>query len=307
MTVKLRTKVACPECDGANLLRDQMTGELTCRTCGLVISSTPLSREPEWRAFDQDQRDKLPRVGAPETWTIHDKGLSTNIGWLDRDASGGRLSPEARYQLYRLRKWHRRSKVSESTHRNLAHALSEMSRIGSRVNLPWNVLETSSMVYRRALQSQLIRGRTIQSVVVASIYIACRQCGVMRTLEEVAEAAGMTKKEAARNYRCILRKLRPTVPQVDPQGYISRIVNKLALTGETERLAKVILSLASEMKLTSGRGPSGMAAACVYISTQLTDDRRTQGEVAREAQVTEVTIRNRYKELARRMEFNVQV
>ena len=284
-----------------------MTGELTCRTCGLVISSTPLSREPEWRAFDQDQRDKLPRVGAPETWTIHDKGLSTNIGWQDRDASGGRLSPEARYQLYRLRKWHRQSKVSDSTQRNLAHALSEMSRIGSRVNLPRNVLETSSMIYRKALQSQLIRGRTIQSVVVASIYMACRKCGVMRSLEDVAESAGMTKKEAARNYRFLLRELKPTVPQVDPQGYISRLVNKLALTGETERLAMLILNQASEMKLTSGRGPQGMAAACVYISCLLNGERRVQGEIAQEAQVTEVTIRNRYKELAQRLSFTVNI
>jgi len=188
-----------------------------------------------------------------------------------------------------------------------ANALSEMNRIGSLVNLPGNVLETSSVVYRKAIQSQLIRGRTIQSVVVASIYIACRQCGVVRTLEEVAEAAGMTEKEAARNYRCMLRRLGPMVPQVDPRGIIGRIVNRLALTGETERLAMVILGLASEMKLSSGRGPSGMAAACLYISTRLTDDRRTQGEVAREAQVTEVTLRNRYKELARCMEFNVQV
>ncbi|MFH0849591.1 MAG: transcription initiation factor IIB, partial [Candidatus Bathyarchaeota archaeon] len=185
--------------------------------------------------------------------------------------------------------------------------LSEMSRIGSRVNLPWNVLETSSMIYRKALQSQLIRGRTIQSVVVASIYRACRQCGVIRTLEDVAEATNITEKEAAPNYRCILRKLRPTVPQVDPQGYISRIVNKLALTGETERLAMLILNQASEMKLTSGRGPQGMAAACVYISCLLNGERRVQGEIAREAQVTEVTIRNRYKELARRMEIDIQL
>jgi len=236
---------------------------------------------------------------------IHDKGLSTTIGWQNRDFSGRNLSPEQRAKLYRLRKWHRRSKVSDSTQRNLAHALSEMSKISYKLNLPKNVIETSSMIYRRAIKKQLIRGRTIQSVAVASIYMACRQCGVIRTLEDVAGAANITKKEAARNYRFLLRELKPSVPQVNPRGYISKVVNKLELSGETERLAMSILNQASEMKLTSGRGPSGMAAACIYISSQLTNERRTQGEIAKEAQVTEVTIRNRYKELAQLLDFEV--
>jgi len=236
---------------------------------------------------------------------IHDKGLSTTIGWQDRDASGRKLSPKERARLYRLRKWHRRSKVSDSTQRNLAHALSEMGKISYKINLPRNVIETSSMIYRRAIQKQLIRGRTIQSVAVASIYMACRQCGVIRTLEDVAGAANITKKEAARNYRFLLRELKPSVPQVNTGSYISKIVNNLELSGETERLAMAILNQASEMKLTSGRGPAGMAAACIYISSQLTNERRTQGEIATEAQVTEVTIRNRYKELAQLLDFEV--
>jgi transcription initiation factor TFIIB len=303
----LSSKTVCTECGNGSLLRDYETGELVCEKCGFVISSTSIDQGPEWRAFDQEQRDKLPRVGAPVTWTIHDKGLSTTIGWQDRDASGRRLSPEERARLYRLRKWQRRSKVSDSTQRNLAHALSEMSKIAYKLNLPRNVIETSSMIYRRAIQKQLIRGRTIQSVAVASIYMACRQCSIIRTLEDVALAANITKKEAARNYRFLLRELNPEVPQVDPQGYISKIVNKLSLTGETEMLAMGILKKASGLKLTSGRGPSGIAAACIYIISQLTDDRRTQGEIAKEAQVTEVTIRNRYKELAQRLEFTVKL
>mgnify|MGYP003970375093 FL=1 len=183
MSSKLKKETICTDCGNSNLLRDYETGELVCQACGIVVSDALLATGPEWRAFDQEQRDKLPRVGAPVTWTIHDKGLSTTIGWQDRDASGRKLSPEERARLYRLRKWHRRSKVSDSTQRNLAHALSEMSKISYKLNLPRNVIETSSMIYRRAIQKQLIRGRTIQSVAVASIYMACRQCGVIRTLK----------------------------------------------------------------------------------------------------------------------------
>jgi transcription initiation factor TFIIB len=304
---KLRDKIACTECGSFDLLRDYETGELVCERCGFVVSSTLMDQGPEWRAFDQEQRDKLPRVGAPVTWTIHDKGLSTTIGWQDRDAQGRKLNPEERARLYRLRKWQRRSKVSDSTQRNLAHALSEMSKIAYKLNLPRNVMETSSMIYRRAINKQLIRGRTIQSVAVASIYMACRQCKIIRSLDDVSKAANITKKEAARNYRFLLRELNPDVPKVDPQGYISKIVNKLQLSGETEILSMKILDQASELRLTNGRGPSGIAAACIYISSQITNDRRTQGEIAKEAQVTEVTIRNRYKELAQRLDLIIHV
>jgi transcription initiation factor TFIIB len=299
--------MVCSECGSSSLLRDYDTGKLVCQSCGYVISSTLIDTGPEWRAFDQEQMDKLPRVGAPVTWTIHDKGLSTIIGWQDRGASGRRLSPEKRAKFYRLRKWHRRSKVSDSNQRSLAYALGEMSKIAYKLNLPRNVTETASVIYRRALQKQLIRGRPIQNVAVASIYMACRQCSVIRTLEEVAFAATITKKEAARDYRFLLRELDSEVPQVNPHGYISKIVNKLSLTGETEMLAISILTKASKLRLTSGKNPSGIAAACIYISSRLTNEHRTQGEIAKEAQVTEVTIRSRYKELARRLSFTVNI
>jgi transcription initiation factor TFIIB len=136
----------CSECNNSILLMDHGTGELVCNNCGFVIHSNQLSRGPEWRVFDQEQRDKLPRVGAPITWTLPDKGLSTNIGWRDRDASGKKLSPENRAEIYRLRKWHRRSKVSDCNQRNLSFALSEITKIGNKVNLPKNVMETSSMI-----------------------------------------------------------------------------------------------------------------------------------------------------------------
>ena len=299
--------MVCSECGSSSLLRDYDTGELVCQSCGYVISSTLIDTGPEWRAFDQEQMDKLPRVGAPVTWTIHDKGLSTTIGWQDRGASGRWLSSEERAKFYRLRKWHRRSKVSDSNQRSLAYALGEMSKIAYKLNLPRNVTETASVIYRRALQKQLVRGRTIQNVAVASIYMACRQCNVIRTLEDVAFAATITKKEAACNYRFLLRELNSEVPQVNPQGYISKIVNKLSLTGETEMLAMSILTKASKLRLTNGKNPSGIAAACIYISSRLTNEHRTQGEIAKEAQVTEVTIRNRYKELAQRLSFTVNI
>jgi len=178
---------------------------------------------------------------------------------------------------------------------------SELTKVAYKLNLPKNVLETASGHLSRVVRKRLIRGRSIQGVAAASIYMACRQCNVIRTLEEVAKSAHISKKEGGRNYRFLLRKLDTRVPPVDPQNYISKFVNQLTLSGDTESIAMKILDQAVELRLTSGRGPAGIAAAATYIASLLTDERRTQGEIAKGAHVTEVTIRNRYKELTQKL------
>lgn len=295
----------CTECGSTELIKDYEAGEIVCEKCGFVVSSTLFDTGPEWRAFDAEQREKRTRVGAPLTWTIHDKGLSTVIDWHDSDIYGRKLQPVEKARIYRLRKWHRRSKVSGATERNLAFALSELTKVAYKLNLPKNVLETASVLYRQIVQKRLIRGRSIQGVAAASVYMACRQCKVIRTLEEVAKASNISKKEGGRNYRFLLRKLDTKVLPVNPHTYVSKFINQLSLSGNAESLALRILDIASELKLTSGRGPAGIAAAATYIASLLTDEKRTQGEIAKGAHVTEVTIRNRYKELTQKLYIKV--
>lgn len=305
--MKSEKVTGCPECGGTELIKDFEAGELVCERCGMVINATLMDTGPEWRAFDEEQREKRTRVGAPLTWTIHDKGLSTIIDWHDRDVYGRKLKPDQKARVYRLRKWHRRSKVSGATERNLAFALSELTKVAYKLNLPKNVLETSSVIYRKVVKARLIRGRSIQGVAAAAIYMACRQCNIIRTLEEVAVAANISKKEGGRNYRFLLRKLETRVPPVNPTSYVSKFVNQLTLSGETENIAMKILTQATELRLTSGRGPAGIAAAATYIASMITDERRTQGEIAKGAHVTEVTIRNRYKELTQKLNIEIDV
>ena len=303
-----RDRIArCTECGSTDLIRDYEAGELVCEHCGFVISSTFIDHGPEWRAFDEEQRQKRTRVGAPLTWTIHDRGLSTIIDWRGRDVYGRKLKPMQSAWVYRMRKWHRRSKVSGSTDRNLAFALSELTKLSYKLNLPKNILETASVLYRRVVRKRLIRGRSIQGIAAASIYIACRQCKVIRTLGEVANVAHISKKELGRSYRFLLRKMQTRVPPVGPQIYVSKFVNHLVLSGETESIALKILDQAIELRLTSGRGPAGIAAAVTYIASVLTGEQRTQGEIARRAQVTEVTIRNRYKELTKKLNIRIDM
>ena len=298
---------SCPECGGTRLMRDYEQGELVCVNCGYVVQDHLADYGPEWRAFNDEQRAKRTRVGAPLTYTIHDKGLSTMIDWHDKDTYGKDLSPGQRAQIYRLRKWQRRVRVSDATERNLAFALSELSKMSSSLNLPKNILETASVIYRRAVKKKLIRGRSIQGVTAAALYMACRKCNVARTLDEVAKISTVNKKEIGRSYRFMVKELDTFVPPSTPASYVSRFSNKLSIAGKVETVAHQILRTATAMRLTSGRGPTGIAAAATYIASVLAGEKRTQREIAEVANVTEVTIRNRYKELLERLEIVVKL
>jgi transcription initiation factor TFIIB len=302
---KIEETIKCSKCDSKNLTRDYSRGELICNDCGLVIEEDFIDHGPEWRAFDSEQREKRARVGAPMTYTIHDKGLSTVIGWKNRDSYGRSIPTRNRAQLYRLRKWQTRTRLSDGTERNLAIALSALDRMSSTLSLPRNVRETAAMIYRKAVRKKLIRGRSIEGVTAAVLYAACRQCNVPRTLEEISNTAQMKKKEVGRNYRNISRKLELKLLPTIPQDYISRFCSKLSLSNDVQVKTMDILKRAASEELTSGRGPTGMAAAALYIASVLCGERRTQREIADMAGVTEVTIRNRYKELAGKLDLNI--
>ncbi|MCD6465875.1 transcription initiation factor IIB [Candidatus Bathyarchaeota archaeon] len=303
--VNLRDIRRCPECGSIRLVRDYESAEIVCMDCGYVVDMKIADQGPEWRAFDNEQRNKRSRVGAPLTFTIHDKGLFTVIDWHDKDVFGKKLNAGQRAQMYRLRKWQRRIRVSDAMERNLAFALSEIAKIVNNLSLPKNIFETSSVIYRKAVKERLIRGRSIQGISAASVYIACRQCGLPRTLDEIAAAANISKREVGRSYRFLVRELGLSIPPLKANRYISKFSNQLAMQGKAEEIANKILLVASELKLTSGRGPMGIAAAASYVASVIIGEKRTQREIAEAAKVTEVTIRNRYKEIAERLLFIV--
>jgi transcription initiation factor TFIIB len=237
--------------------------------------------------------------------TIHDKGLSTVIDWRNKDSYGKDISANKRAQLYRLRKWQRRIRVSDASERNLAFALSELDRIASKLGLPRNVRENAAVLYRGAVEKGLIRGRSIEGVAAAALYAACRRCRVPRTLDEIAEASRVDRKEIGRTYRFLARELGIKLAPTNPIDYVPRFASELGLPGEVESKAISILQKAAEKGLTSGRGPTGVAAAAIYIASVLLGNRRTQRDVAEVAGVTEVTIRNRYKELTEHLDIDV--
>jgi transcription initiation factor TFIIB len=302
---EIEESIKCPKCGSTHLVKDYSRAEIVCEKCGLVIDTDIIDHGPEWRAFDSEQREKKTRTGSPMTYTIHDKGLSTTISWQNRDAYGKSIPTRNRAQLYRLRKWQTRTRINNGTEKNLSLALSFLDRISSMLNLPRNIRETAAMLYRKAVRQKLTRGRSIEGIATAVLYAACRQCNLPRTLEEISRVSQIKKKEIGRYYRDISRKLHLKLLPTVPQDYISRFCSRLNLSNDVQIKSIEILKKALNKELTSGRAPTGMAAAAMYIASVLCGERRTQREVSEISGVTEVTIRNRYKELAYELDIYV--
>ena len=289
-------ELTCPECSG-KLAQDTEHGETVCTECGLVVEEDEIDHGPEWRAFDSAEKDKKSRVGAPTTNMMHDKGLSTNIGWQDKDAYGNSLNSRQRQKMQRLRTWNERFRTRDSKERNLKQALGEIDRMASALGLPENVRETASVIYRRALGENLLPGRSIEGVATSSLYAAARQAGTPRSLDEIAAVSRVEKDEIARTYRYVVRELKLEIEPADPESYVPRFASELGLSDEAERRARQLLQSAKAEGIHSGKSPVGLAAAAVYAASLLTNEKVTQNEVSDVANISEVTIRNRYHEL----------
>ena len=292
---------SCPECNSTDFDNTSSSGEIICKRCGLVIAENMVDQGPEWRVFDHEQRVRV-RGGAPLNEAIHDYGLPTVIDWQNDN-----ISPENLAKWYRMRKWQKRIRVSGAKERNLAFALSEIDRRCSNLGLKRDIRESASRVYRNALDNNLIRGRTIKGVVAASIYISCRMCHLPRTLGEIAGALDVTKKELGRIHRFLVKELNIKLIPTSPKDYIPRFASELKLSEKSEVKAIEIIDKSQKEGLTIGKGPNGVAAAALYISSQMLGERKSQRDVAEVAGVTEVTVRSRYKELSENLNLSVAI
>ncbi|WP_084157166.1 transcription initiation factor IIB [Haladaptatus cibarius] len=290
------THESCPECSG-QIINDGARGETTCKECGIVFDEEILDRGPEWRAFNSTETKNRSRAGAPLTHLMHDKGLSTTIGWQDKDARGNPIPSDRRKELQRLRTWDERFRTKNAQERNLKQALGEIERMASALDLPENVRETAGVLYRRAVEEELLPGRSIESVATASLYAATRQLDSPRTLVEFSNVSRVEERPIQRAYRYISRELNLKIEPTDPVQYVPQFASKLELSSEVEHVACDLLETAKAQGLHSGKSPSGLAAAALYAASHLTNDALTQQMVSNVANVSKVTIRDRYPEL----------
>lgn len=297
--------VRCPECGSTDLLLDSDMGEYVCRRCGLVIEEDMPSHEAEWRAFTPQERDSRARAGTPTDYSHYDKGLSTVIR-VERDALGRPLSPNVKQQMWRLRRWQSRSKVHASQSRNLMLAMSELQRLSEILHMPSSVHDMAAIIYRKALNEGLVRGRSIGGMVAGALYAAVRFTKVPRTLKEIAEASQRTQKEIARSYSVIVRNLEMKMPVDDPTYYVTKIAEKAKVSSDVEGLAIKLIKEAKKNYATTGKDPSGLAAAILYLSAKMLKEKVTQAQLAKAANVTEVTVRNRKRDLMKSLNLEKQ-
>jgi len=303
--IKQRKVDKCSQCGSKRLVHDYDMGETVCANCGLVVSEPVIYEGPEWRAFTQEDRESKSRVGGSASYSKFDKGLSTTIGRVDRDAFGRKLPLATRMQMWRLRRWQIRSRVHSSAERNLARAMAELERLSDKLSTHGQIKENAAVIYRKALEKGLVRGRSIAGITAAALYAACRSSETPRTLREITEASLVDKKEVARCYRLLVRELRIHMPIDDPVTYISKIGEKAGISGQTQGVALDILREAKEKRVASGKDPMGLAAAALYIASLQVNEKKTQKDIAKVAAVTEVTVRNRYKALKRQLDLDL--
>jgi transcription initiation factor TFIIB len=288
----------CPECAAEQLQWNKDKGEVACKGCGLVLDDKLFDFGQEWREFDSESGDSRRRTGAPLTYTQEDRGLGTSIG---TKADLHKLSKRDKDKFYRLRLWQRR--VSTAIESNLRLALSEIKRIVSVLGLPNYVEEEISRIYTEAVQRGLVRGHSTEAVVAGVVYAVLRMYDIPRTLNEVSEVTGIDKKKVAKNFKYVSRNLNIRTLPIDPTNYVARFASELKLNPATQTKALDIVQIASKEEITSGRSPKGIAAGALYIASKINNERKTQAEIAKVADVTEVTVRNSYKELIENLGF----
>jgi transcription initiation factor TFIIB len=283
------------------MVTDPESGEIICSHCGQVISEKALETQAEWRAFTADEVNDRSRTGMPTSLARHDKGLSTIIGRTDRDASGHTLDAAVRSTMNRLRTWDFRIQTNTSTDKNLRQAFSELDKLKDKFGLPDSIVEKTAYIYRKVQERGLVRGRSISAILAAAIYIACREMGFPRILKDISAISNIKYRYVAQAYRLLIMELDLKIPSVDPIKCIIRIANNAKISEKTKRQAIDIMHDTIKSGISAGKDPMGLAAAVLYISCLKIDENKIQRYIADAAGVTDVTVRNRYKNIIKQL------
>lgn len=299
----MQTSILCSACKNDRPITDPESGELVCSCCGLVFSDKAAESRAEWRNFDFEKNDRI-RTGSPASLAYHDMGLSTVIGKTNSDSSGRRLDSSMLSAFQRLRTWDFRTQAHTAADKNLIRAFNELDRVKDKLGLSDAIIEKTAYIYRKAQEKQLVRGRSISSILSAAIYIACREMSASRSLAEVIAITNVKRKVITRSYRLLVRELDIKMPLVDPMKCVAKIANKAKLSEKSMRMAMRTMSDLTRKEISAGKGPMGLAATVLYMSCLVNGERVTQRDIAEAAGVTEVTIRNRVKDLKIRLDPN---
>jgi transcription initiation factor TFIIB len=286
--------ILCSTCSG-NIICDPDTGEEVCSNCGTVARDN-IEVATERRAFTFEEMDKRYRTGEPASLMMYDMGLSSFIDSKNIDANGKQI--QGYNEIDRLRRLNKITVSNNSKTKNLNKAMREIRRITEILGIGNPVAERAAYIYRKALDKGLIKGRSITGIVAATVYIACKDAGTPRSIDEIQEVIGNAdRKNIAYYYKFLLREMKIRVPLPVPSNSISRIAGKARLSEKTARKALELLSAVVDNAMLSGKNPVSLAAAALYLATIETKEYTTQLRIAIAADVSTVTVRKRCLEI----------
>ncbi len=289
------------------MIYDSEENAYVCPKCGCVTEISELYYGKETRSTSLSEAMKKARTGSPLTPTKIAMGLTTNISAQNRDAKGMAIKGVSRAMSKKLRAWHKRTTVSSTVDRALQIANPTFRKLFNNLNLPDAFLEEATIMFREVMERGLIRGRLIETIVAAIVYILCREKGIPRTLKDISAASEISKKEIGKAYKYLVKELGLKVKIQSPHVYLDYYAQRLNVPYEVKEKAKELLSQAIEKGLLSGRSPTVMAAACLLLAAKVMDYKEVkQRELAQIAQVTEVTIKNRCQEIAKSLGLKIK-
>ena len=292
----------CKRCSKGPLVTDSSNGEVICASCGLVISERMESGGPEHRNFLDGNTDNS-RTGDGTSLRRHDRGFSTIINPTNKDSTGKQLSSSMKSTINRLRLWDGRTQVQKTTDKNFRQAFSELSRLQNKLGLPDTIIEKTAYIYRKAIEKNFVRGRSISALLAASLYAACRNAETPRTIIDVCNASNIRRKEVTKCYRLLIQELNLKMPIMSATQCVSRIGNNLEISEKTKRYAIKIINEYQQSGDIAGKSPTGIAATAIYLACIKMNERFSQKDVADVANITEVTIRNRSGSIKRALNF----
>jgi transcription initiation factor TFIIB len=287
----------CGLCKSRALVFDAETSETVCSLCGMVVRDNNESLGPEWRIYSGDDVESKSRTGMPTSLAFHDMGLSTFISYSNVDANGAAISPEQMSKVQRMRRWNKISSNNRSYHRNLKNAFAILSTIKDKLSLNDALIEKSAYNYRKALDKRIIKGRSIRALVVASVYAACRELNIPRTLDEIAETANTDSIFAGKCYRLLVRHLRLHLPIIDSNVYLAKIANRAKVGERTYRRALEMLTKIKENPISHGKDPNALAVAVLYAACIKENEKVSQAQIAVAGDTSIVTLRKRFQDV----------
>ena len=300
----LEIEICCPECQ-STIIDDVHNGERICSSCGIVVAEQMADFGPETKGVSLEDKMRLARATGQTTLSQHDMGITTEISSQNTDYSGKKIDSTTSNQMQRLEKWQKRVRVTSPRERRLTNVLGKISETCENCNLPKNVVETASMIYRGLDGKNIeVKGKSVVSITVAVVYMACKNCHIVRSLDDICKTVCTPKdvnaktKLAAKYYRNLVLDMGTvTTPIVTMDKYISKIANLTKTDVKVERLALEIAEKTQDQSIINGKAPNGIASAYLYVSSILIGQNILQRDVSSVSGVTEVTIRNRVKEI----------